>query len=206
MRLSAFLTAATALATVAGCAIVPTEPTVATFPGSQKSYDQFRDDHAFCRNQAYATVSAPQTATAPVSAGPEGAPAASTSPAPAPPASAPPSTGTPAAGAMADGATQGSVAGAPAVGSPTRPPAGASSWDLQWYYDANYVQCMYARGNRVPAEMLYMGSGTAYGMPPPNYPPPNYPAPGGPPAGGPGNNPPPGQKQPIVPSPMGSNW
>jgi hypothetical protein len=33
---------------------------------------------------------------------------------------------------------------------PTGTPAGASSATLQWRYDMAYVQCMYAKGYRVP--------------------------------------------------------
>jgi hypothetical protein len=42
---------------------------------------------------------------------------------------------------------------------------GYSSWDLQRQYDGAYMQCMYARGNRVPVR-AYSGSyGGGYGAP-----------------------------------------
>src|SRR5678816_4196235 len=34
--------------------------------------------------------------------------------------------------------------------------AGYSSYQLQRQYDVSYGQCMYARGNRVPAQFVYL--------------------------------------------------
>ena len=73
--------------------------------------------------------------------------------------------------------------------------AGFSSYQLQRQYDVSYVQCMYARGNRVPARFVYRGPPRRYApayapdyrLPddappdyrPPGHAPPNYPPPRG---------------------------
>jgi len=59
---------------------------------------------------------------------------------------------------------------------------GAYYYSLQRFYDAKYLQCMYAHGNRVPADFAqeaYVQQ--PYGAPPygvPPYPPRDYPPPG----------------------------
>jgi drug/metabolite transporter (DMT)-like permease len=53
--------------------------------------------------------------------------------------------------------------------------AGFSSYQLQRQYDASYAQCMYARGNRVPARFVYRGPPRRYAPAyPPDYRPPDY--------------------------------
>jgi hypothetical protein len=53
---------------------------------------------------------------------------------------------------------------------PTGAPAGTSSATLQWRYDMAYVQCMYAKGHRVP-------DGAPPLPPPQTVPPPPAPSP-----------------------------
>jgi hypothetical protein len=61
-------------------------------------------------------------------------------------------------------------------------------YSLQRFYDAKYLQCMYAHGNRVPADFAqeaYVQQ--PYGAPPygvPPYPPRDYPPPAGAPSSG----------------------
>jgi len=57
-------------------------------------------------------------------------------------------------------------------------------YSLQRFYDARYLQCMYAHGNRVPADFAQEASlqQPPHGVPP--YPPRDYPPPAGAPATG----------------------
>ena len=43
---------AAALLALGGCVSIPTGPSVATFPGTGRSFDQFRADEADCRRHA----------------------------------------------------------------------------------------------------------------------------------------------------------
>lgn len=169
---SARAMAVSAALLTAGCVVMPSGPSVTVLPGTGKSFDQFRGDDYSCRQYAFAQsggVSASQAAnnTAAGSALVGTALGA-------------------AAGAAIDGGT-GAAVGA-GVGLLTGAAVGASSAQYAGYgtqrrYDAAYVQCMYASGNRVPA-YAYPGApgavavtpapppGPAYYYPPP--PPPGY--------------------------------
>ncbi len=167
------------------CATVPTGPSVLVLPGTGKNFDQFQTDDAVCRQWALH-----QTGTTPDQAG-----AASTA------------TGAvvgtvvgaglgaaigAAAGSPATGAAVGAgmgLFGGTAVGAGNAYGAGVS---VQRRYDHAYVQCMYAKGNRVPVPR---GSQPGYtsSAPPPPPPPPGPPPPAGvplPPAGMPPPPPP----------------
>ena len=84
--------------------------------------------------------------------------------------------------------------------------AGASYYAVQRRYDGAYLQCMYAKGNRVPVRTSYSGPPPGYGRPyyaspptyysapPATYPPQNYP---------PQNYPPPNYPPPDTPPPKG---
>ena len=155
-RLHLFLPLAAALV-LAGCVTVPTGPAVMALPGSSKNFDAFRADDVSCRDYA-------QYQLGPV-AGQEGQNRA---------------VGNAAAGTAlgaAAGAIIGSVSGnaghGAAIGAGTgllfgsaagANAAGYTSYDLQRRYDAAYLQCMYAKGNQVPARY----GPRAYG-PPPGY-------------------------------------
>jgi hypothetical protein len=176
-------------AVLAGCVIMPTAPTIAAQPGSQKSFEQYAADDAACREQAQMTVNGPGQAAANNAA-----------------ANAAVSTAVgAAAGALIGGAAHDAGAGA-AIGAGTgllvgsaagSNYAGYSSYHLQYAYDSAYLQCMYARGNRVPARFAYDARPRHYysapSYPPASYPPPNYPPPQG---VAPGSTPPPA----VVPS------
>src|SRR5919201_1999436 len=114
---------------VAGCATVPTGPSVMALPGSGKNFDQFQADDAVCRQWA-----AQQTGKAP-----------------------------------GEASVQNTVGGA-AVGTALGAGAGQTAGvSLQHRYDMAYLQCMYAKGNQVPAGR---GSQPAYRAPEPPPPPP----------------------------------
>ena len=170
-----------AAALLGGCAMMPTAPMVTVLPGSTKPFDEFRMDDGYCRQYAQSTVAGPsQAASNNAAANAIGGAALGA-----------------AAGAIIGSVTGDAGAGA-AIGAGTgllfgsaygADTLGYSSYALQRQYDGAYVQCMYARGNRVPAR-AYRGYAENY--PPPRYPspgvPPDYPAPGSIP---PPNTPPP---------------
>lgn len=172
------------LAVLAGCASVPTGPSVMVLPGEGRSFEQFRYDDADCRNFASAQVggTADQAAADSVArsavlgtvigaaagaalGGHEGA----------------------ASGAGA-GLLFGSVAGAGA--------AQGSAYSVQRRYDYAYQQCMYSKGNQIPGmrARAYAPPRQAYGPPGSYVPPPgnSYVPP-------PGSAPPPPASAPSAP-------
>lgn len=181
-----------ALVLLAGCVSVPTGPGVMVLPGSGKSFEQFRADDLDCRQYAYyqAGGSTPDNAAASSAV-----------------SSAAVGTLIGAAAGAAFGGHNSAAAGAGAglitgsmIGAST---AGASQYEVQRRYDHAYVQCMYARGHKVPVAG-YSNGGARYSTyesstPPPPPPPANAPAPSSganippPPAGTP-PPPPPGVK------------
>lgn len=131
-----------ALLLLAGCASVPTAPNVMALPGTGRTFDDFRADDAMCRDYAYQQIGGPARAQSANSA---------------------------AIGNAAVGTAIGAVAGA-AIGGRGGAGAGAgmglivgsasgaeaargSVYGSQRHYDHAYVQCMYARGHRVPVSM-----------------------------------------------------
>ena len=128
-----------------GCAVTPPSgPSVMALPGSGKNFDQFRYDDADCRNFAMAQIGGPAASQAATDSNVNNAVA---------------------------GALLGAVAGA-AIGGHEGAGAGAglgllvgsangaeqsrhSSYGGQKRYDNAYVQCMYAKGQRVPVPANY---------------------------------------------------
>jgi hypothetical protein len=143
------------VAVLGGCVIMPTAPTVVALPGSQKGYDQFRADEDACRSYSQAAVSGSTQAASNYAAGTAVAGTAIGAAAGAIIGSASGQAGPGAAIGAGTGLLFGSLAGADA--------AGYSSYDLQRRYDVTYVQCMYERGNRVPARFVYRGPSPGYG-------------------------------------------
>jgi hypothetical protein len=137
---------------VAACATVPTGPSVMALPGTGKQFDEFRADDASCRQFAFDQIggmTANQAATdSALKSGAVGALVGA------------------AAGAIIGGRNStgvgagtgllfGSVAGAGA--------ADSSAYGAQRRYDNAYIQCMYAKGDRVPvAGRLTSAPATAY--------------------------------------------
>jgi hypothetical protein len=141
---------------------VPTGPNVSVLPGSSKPWEVFRADDAECRQYAYSSIGGPYGEQAAANAAVGSAVAGTLIGA---------ATGLAFGGtgpAAAVGAGTGLLVGS-AVGSGAY---GANYYTAQSRYDNAYVQCMYAKGNKVPT---YGGgrrgshySGPAY-PPPPQY-------------------------------------
>ena len=156
-----FLPLAAALA-LAGCVTVPTGPGVMALPGSTKSFDAFRADDMACRDYAHFQMGPPPGQTPGDVAGANMLGGAALGAA---------------AGAII-GAASGQAGPGAAIGAGTgllfgsaygANAAGYSSYDLQRRYDAAYLQCMYAKGNQVPARSVprYYGPPPGYYAPPP---------------------------------------
>jgi hypothetical protein len=131
-----------ALLLLAGCAVVPTAPNVMALPGTGRTFDEFRADDAMCRDYAYQQIGGPARVQS-ANAAAVGNAAVGT-----------------AIGAVAGAAIGGrSGAGAGAgmgliVGSASGAEASRGAvYGGQRHYDHAYVQCMYARGHRVPVSM-----------------------------------------------------
>ncbi|MGO4332260.1 hypothetical protein AB4Z48_32000 [Cupriavidus sp. 2TAF22] len=146
---------------LAGCAVMPSGPSVMVLPGTGKNFDQFRADDYGCRQFAFGQVggvTANQAAT------------------------------TSAVGSAAVGTALGAAAGAAfnggagaavgaGVGLLTGAAVGAGNAQYAGYgsqrqYDAAYVQCMYASGHRVPVYGQMVSSAPRPAAPTYYYPPP----------------------------------
>jgi phage tail tape-measure protein len=151
-----------ALLGLAACTTIPTGPSVMVMPGTGKSFDQFRADDAVCRQFALSQIGGATANDAAVESGVKSA-----------------AVGT-AVGALA-GAAMGGRDGAgigAGVGLLAGSAAGASAGQATGYgsqqrYDNAYIQCMYAKGERVPVSGQ-MAPARGYAPPPPPaaYPPP----------------------------------
>jgi hypothetical protein len=164
-----------------GCATIPTGPSVMVLPGSGKPFEQFQADDALCRQWAFQ-----QTGIAPGDASTRSG------------------VGSAVVGTIVGaglGAAIGAAAGNPALGAAAGAGAGlfggsavgasaayASASAVQYRYDAAYQQCMYAKGNQIPAAVQAppRPARSVYAPPPP---PPGY-SPAAPP-------PPPGYSPPA---------
>jgi hypothetical protein len=150
---------------LSACATVPLGPSVMVLPGTGKSFDQFQADDAVCRQWA-----SMQTGTTPQqAAGSSTAKSAAlgTLLGAGLGAAIGAATGHPGVGA-AVGAGGGLLAGT-AVG------AGAgqtATYQVQQRYNNAYEQCMYAKGNQIPAAALPSPRGPSFSAPPPPPPPP----------------------------------
>ena len=132
---------------LAACVNVPTGPSVLTLPGSGVSFDQFRIDDNQCRQYAYEQVGGKTPNQSSMVSGVESAAIGS------------------ALGAIAGvaiGGGQGAAIGAGTgllggglVGSGS---ARESSLISQQRYDNSYIQCMYAKGHRVPVSGQITGN------------------------------------------------
>ncbi|MFN3883727.1 MAG: hypothetical protein ACK4Q4_03080 [Rhodocyclaceae bacterium] len=149
---------------LAGCASVPTAPSVLVLPGTGRTFEQFRADDVYCRDYAFQQIGGRSREQVAGSAAVQSA-----------------AVGT-AIGAVAGAAIGGrDAAGVGAgmgliVGSASGAEASRGAvYGSQRQYDHAYVQCMYARGHRVPVSMAgYTSTGPA-SLPPP--PPPGNPPP-----------------------------
>lgn len=182
------------LVALAGCATLPSGPSVLVLPGSSKSFDQFRGDDVECRHYAFESIGGK---TAAENAQVSGATTAVVG------------TAIGAVAGAALGGRQGAAVGA-GVGLGVGAVAGVGAADRSMYgtqrrYDFAYQQCMYAKGHRVPVSGRFTPEAPRQvatpaqappAPPPPGTPPP--PPPGAPPAP-PSDAPPP--PPPGVPPP-----
>lgn len=139
MKASQQLVIPALICTLTACVNLPTGPSVMTLPGSGKSFEQFRYDDYDCKRYAYEQVGGQTPRQAAQSSGMESAVIG---------AGLGAATGAAIAGGggAAVGAGAGLLGGG-LVGSGT---ASTSAYVNQQRYDISYIQCMYAKGHRVP--------------------------------------------------------
>ena len=164
-----------ALVALGACTTIPIGPSVMALPGTGKNFDQFRADDAVCRQSALDQVGGATANETAVESGVKSAAAGA------------------AVGALAGaamGGHQGAGVGAGMgllVGSAAGANAGrGSGYGSQRRYDHAYIQCMYAKGERVPVSGQMSEPARSYAPPPP----PNAYAPPPPPPGSPPPPPP----------------
>jgi len=149
---------------LSACVTVPDGPSVMVLPGSGKNFNQFQLDDYTCRQYASQAIGGRNAQQAATDAGVKSAAVGAAVGA--------------AAGALIgghEGAGSGAGAGLVVGTMAGTGAAQGSAYDLQRRYDAAYVQCMYAKGNRVPVagEMQQAPAPRTYAPPPPPPPPPS---------------------------------
>ena len=175
------------LLTLGGCVTLPPSgPSMMVLPGSGKSFDQFRVSDSECRGYA----SSQAGGATPAQAAEDSAFR-----------SAVLGTAIGAVAGAAIGGGQGAAVGAGTgliVGGVAGSHSGAqSARGSQQRYDSGYVQCMYAKGHKVPVSGRFVDAAPQpRNIPPGNYPPPQ---PGNFPPAPPGNDPPPPPGSPPPP-------
>ena len=161
-----------ALLMLSACATIPTGPSVMALPGTGKSFDQFRANDAECRQFALGQIGGATSNETAIESGMKSAAVGAT-------------VGALAGAAM--GGHQGAGVGA-GMGLLVGGAAGAGSGQASGYasqrrYDNAYVQCMYAKGERVPVSgQMSSAPAPAFNPPPPPasaYAPPPPPPPRG---------------------------
>ena len=158
MKISKHAVGAVLLAGLGGCAVAPpTGPSVAVMPGAGVSYSAFQGDDDACRDAAAQSIGGanPSQAANQAAVG-----------------SAVVGTAVGAVAGAALGSVSGNAGAGAAIGAGTGLLVGsaagadnaqASADDLQRRYDITYVQCMAAKGNKVP--QLPPEGADAYGAP-----------------------------------------
>ena len=129
-----------ALLLLGACVSVPSGPNVTALPGTGKSFEQFRSDDLDCRQFAHAQVGGETPDSVADSSGVK---------------SAVVGTGVGAlAGAIVggqQGAATGAALGLIVGGVSGAGAAGVSQRTVQQRYDSAFLQCMYAKGHKVPS-------------------------------------------------------
>ncbi len=156
------------LPALGGCATLPTGPSVMALPGDGKSFEQFVNDDAICRQWAAQRIGVPpqQAAGQNTAAGAVAGAAIGTGLGAALGA---------AGGDVGAGAAFGAVSGLLIGGSAGASADQAYGWEAQRRYDIAYGQCMYAKGNQIPG--IERRPRRVYRVPPPPgyyYVPPDY--------------------------------
>jgi hypothetical protein len=161
-----------AILLLGACTTVPSGPGVMALPGTGKSFDQFRADDFECRQYAGAQVGGTAPNQAATDSGVKSAAVGTLVGA--------------AAGAAINGRSGAAVGAGTGLAVGALAGTGAaegSAYRLQRNYDFAYVQCMYAKGHKVPVSGNLMSSNpntaAPYTPPPPPGSPP--PPPGTPP-------------------------
>jgi hypothetical protein len=169
LRFSPFV----ALLTLGACTTIPTGPSVMAMPGTGKSFDQFRGDDADCRQFALSQIGGTSANDASIESGVKSAAVGA---------------GVGALAGAAMGGHQAAGVGA-GMGLLLGGAAGAGSGQASGYgsqrlYDNAYVQCMYAKGERVPVSGQMTSAPARASSPAPASvsvsappPPPGYPPP-----------------------------
>lgn len=134
-----------ALLVLAGCASVPTAPNVMALPGTGRTFDEFRADDMSCRAYAYQQIGGQAREQAASSAAVQNAAVGTAIGAVAGAAIG-------GRGGAGTGAGMGLIVGSASGAEASR----AAVYGSQRHYDNAYVQCMYARGHRVPVSGTYM--------------------------------------------------
>lgn len=160
-RLPASLAVAGSLSLLlAACASVPTGPSLMALPGTGKSFEQFRADDFQCRQYAEASIGGTAQGAA----------------SNAQLRSAAVGTAVGAVAGAAIGGHEGAGVGAGTgllVGSMAGADAGyGSAYGAQRRYDNAYVQCMYAKGDKVPVSGTFTQPQAPAAQPSGGYPPP----------------------------------
>lgn len=144
-----------ALLMLSACTTVPTGPGILALPGTGRSFDEFRNADYDCRQFAFGQVGGSTANQAAVESGVKSAALGAT------------------VGALAGAAMngqQGAGVGAGLgllIGGATGVEAGqASAYGSQQRYDNAYIQCMYAKGHRVPVTGRLLSEPTAIVNPP----------------------------------------
>jgi hypothetical protein len=151
-----------AMLALAGCATLPTGPSVRVLPGKGKTFENFQVDDAVCRQWAERSIgiSPQETVNRSATSGAVVGTAIGAG-----------------VGALLGAATGHAGAGAAIgagsgllVGTASGADAGnLSGYELQRRYDNTYIQCMYAKGNLVPGTSRYYRMRTTAPPPPPGY-------------------------------------
>lgn len=143
---------------LAACATTPTGPSVLVLPGTGKSFDQFRSDNLECRQFASEQIGGATASSAAADSGVRSAAVGTLLGA--------------AAGAAINGSHGASVGAGTGLlmgGLAGTGAADASAWGTQQRYDFGYLQCMYAKGHRVPVSGRFLPDPRQmeYTVPPP---------------------------------------
>ena len=141
----------------AGCATMPSGPSVMVLPGSGLSFEQFGNDDAVCRQHAQFQVGG---VTPSQSATSSAATSAVVGTALGAAAGAALAGGKGAAIGAGTGLLAGSVVGASR--------ADSAGYDAQSRFDTAYIQCMYAKGHKVPVSGQFSYQGTQPAAPAPS--------------------------------------
>jgi hypothetical protein len=157
------------------CTTLPSGPSVMALPGSSKSFDQFRADDLDCRQFAGYQVGGATPSQAASDSGAKSAAVGTLIGA--------------AAGAAVNGSSGAAVGAGMGLAAGALAGTGAaesSAYGSQRRYDFAYIQCMYAKGHKVPVSGNFASSNSATGSTAPPSP-----SPGSPPPPPPGAPPPP---------------